>query len=111
MSESKLRFAVAFDLHYAQPDTPFDDTTRDMVTWLNDERKEKGLVAIFLNGDIIHDSSPALLRLRDEHLTKLETPYYVIKGNHDFLDPNPASPSAMWERILHPPCPNPLGRS
>jgi|MDTC01.2.fsa_nt_gb 3',5'-cyclic AMP phosphodiesterase CpdA len=94
----KLRFAVASDLHYAQPETPFDETTGNMVAWLNDEKKN-GLDAIFLNGDLTHDSSLALQSLRDKHLAKLKTPYYAIKGNHDFLDPKPDSPIATWEKV------------
>ena len=99
----KLRFAVASDLHYGQPRTPFEEATDNMVEWLNEEEASKGLDAVFLNGDLTHDSSPALKTLRDKHLTQLKAPYYTIKGNHDFLDPNPDSPTASWKKIWgHP---------
>ncbi|MHC5057944.1 MAG: twin-arginine translocation signal domain-containing protein, partial [Planctomycetota bacterium] len=47
-----LRFAVASDIHYGQKKTPFAETTERLVSWMNDERKRKGLDAVFLNGDL-----------------------------------------------------------
>lgn len=98
-SKPKLRFAVASDLHYGQGKTPFDQMTGEMVEWINSEKKNKGLDALFLNGDLTNDSSPMLLQLRDKHLAKLEVPYYAIKGNHDFIDAQPGSPTESWEKI------------
>ena len=95
----KLRFAVASDLHHGQPKTPFDRMSGELVTWMNREKQDKGLAAVFLNGDLSHDSSAALLALRDEHLCKLEAPFYTIKGNHDFIDGKPGSPAESWEKI------------
>ena len=98
-SKLKLRFAVASDLHYGQRNTPFDELTGDMVRWINAEKKGKGLDALFLNGDLSNDSSAMLLQLRDKHLSKLEASYYAIKGNHDFVDETPGSPSESWEKL------------
>ena len=93
-----LRFAVASDLHYGQARTPFDEYASNMVGWFNKEA-EKGLNRVFLNGDLVQDSSAALLALRDKHLSRLKTPYYCIKGNHDYLDPDPNSAAASWQKI------------
>ena len=99
----KLRFAAASDLHFGQGKTPFKESTDNMVKWLNQEKESKGLDAVFLNGDLTHDSSPALISLRDNHLKKLKAPYYTIKGNHDFLDTNPNSATSSWQKIWgHP---------
>lgn len=98
-SKPKLRFAVASDLHYGQGKTPFEQMTDDMVGWMNSEKKNKGLDALFLNGDLTHDSTDMLLQLRDGHLSKLEVPYYAIKGNHDFIDAKPGSDTESWEKI------------
>ncbi len=95
----KLRFAVASDLHHGQRNTPFDQMSGDLVTWINKEKQGKGLQALFLNGDLTHDSSAALLALRDQHLSKLDVPYHAIKGNHDFVDGQPGSPTESWEKI------------
>jgi hypothetical protein len=40
-----------------------------------------------------------LLDLRDKHLSKLKVPYHCIKGNHDFVDETPGSPTESWEAI------------
>ena len=95
----KLRIALASDLHYGQADTPFDNTTGEMVTWMNREKQAKGLDAVFLNGDLTHDDPAHLPALRDKHLTKLDVPYHVCKGNHDFIDEDAGSPTESWERI------------
>lgn len=93
------RFAVASDLHYGQQETQFDEMTGDMVKWINLEKQNHGLDALFLNGDLTNDSAPMLLDLRDKHLSKLEVPYHAIKGNHDFIDAQPGSPTESWEKI------------
>jgi 3',5'-cyclic-AMP phosphodiesterase len=98
-SKLRLRFAAASDLHYGQAKTPFDEMTGEMVGWIHAEKRNKGLDVVFLNGDLTNDSSPMLLQLRDKHLSKLEVPYYAIKGNHDFIDAQPGSPTETWEKI------------
>jgi 3',5'-cyclic AMP phosphodiesterase CpdA len=95
----KHRFAVASDLHFGQEGTPFAEMADEMVAWINQEKRSKGLDALFLNGDLTHDSSPALLTLRDGHLSKLQVPYHAIKGNHDFIDGIPGSPTESWKAI------------
>jgi Icc protein len=94
----KLRFAVASDIHYGQSNTPYAAMTDDLIRWINLEKQTKGLDALFLNGDLTHDSAPQLLALR-QHLSKLEVPYHVCKGNHDFVDGNAGSPTESWETI------------
>jgi len=95
----KLRFAIASDLHYGQKNTPYAEMTDDLVGWINREKGTRGLDLLFLNGDLSNDSPQALLDLRDKHLSKLDVPYYAIKGNHDFVDEQPASPTGSWEAI------------
>lgn len=95
----KLRFAVASDLHYAQRNTPYEQMTDDLVGWINREKAERGLDLLFLNGDLTQDNHQALIDLRDKHLSKLEVPYYTIKGNHDFVDGKPGSPTESWQKI------------
>lgn len=98
-SKRKLRFAVASDLHYGQANTPFEQMTKELAEWVHLEKKNKGLDALFLNGDLTHDSTEMLLQLRGGHLSKLEVPYYAIKGNHDFIDAKPGSDTESWDKI------------
>ncbi|MHC4504869.1 MAG: metallophosphoesterase family protein, partial [Planctomycetota bacterium] len=65
----------------------------------NDEKSRKGLDAVFLNGDLVHDSAMTYEDLKSKHLEKLKTPYYAIKGNHDFVDGKVGSPGRSWKRI------------
>lgn len=98
-SKPLLRFAVASDLHYGQPNTPFAEMADEMVEWINGEKRNNGLDALFLNGDLTNDSSSALLTLRDKHLSKLQVPYHAIKGNHDFVDGEAGSPTGSWQAV------------
>jgi 3',5'-cyclic AMP phosphodiesterase CpdA len=95
----KLRVCVASDLHYGQKDTPYAKMADDLVGWVNEEKKTKGLDALFLNGDLTNDSSEALLTLRDGPLSKLQVPFHTIKGNHDFIDERPGSLTESWQKI------------
>ena len=94
-----FRFAVASDVHFAQRKTPFAKTTGNLVSWLNDEKSRKGLDVIFLNGDLVHDSSSAYEELKSKYLKRLKTPYYAIKGNHDFVDGKDGSPGRSWKKV------------
>ena len=97
--EIKLRFAIASDLHYGQRNTPFEEFAENMVEWINAEKKDKGLDLFFINGDITHDEAGMLIQLRDKHLKNLDLPYYCIKGNHDYVDEKPESPTESWSKV------------
>ena len=68
----KLRFAIASDLHYGQSNTPYDKFAEAMVSWINREKKERGLDLFFINGDLTQDKAELLTQLRDKHLKNLE---------------------------------------
>lgn len=92
----KLRFAVASDLHFGAKSK---EKTEAMVAWINREKKDKGLDAFFINGDVTHDRADFHIPLRDQYLSKLKVPYYCGKGNHDYVDEKPGSPTESWEKI------------
>ena len=94
-----FRFAVASDIHFAQKRTPFAKTTENLISWLNDEKSKKGLDAIFLNGDLVHDSTQTYEALKSRYLKRLNAPYYAIKGNHDFVDAEDGSPGRSWKKV------------
>ncbi|NOQ47083.1 MAG: hypothetical protein GQ559_10515 [Desulfobulbaceae bacterium] len=87
-----FRFAVASDLHFGHSTLPFLNYIELLVLRLNEE-KEKRLDAVVLNGDITHDSTTAPKALQTNLLSKLATPYYAVKGNHDFV-----SEQESWEK-------------
>lgn len=78
----KLRFAVASDGHFGQKDTDYETFHKDLIRWMNQERVQKGLDFLILNGDIIHDE-PTLLYDAKMALKNLNIPYFVNRGNHD----------------------------
>lgn len=95
----KFRFAVASDLHFGQKGTPYEQNVNLLVSSLNEEKDTQGLDAIFLNGDLVHDSTTAYEDLKTGFLAKLNTPYYAIKGNHDYVDGQKGSPGESWDKI------------
>ncbi len=94
----RLRFAVASDGHYGQPDTSYTDHHDEMVGWLNDEKSKRGVDFTVINGDIIHDD-PAFLPEAKKKYDSLKMPYYVSHGNHDKTDA--VSWEKLWKIPLH----------
>jgi 3',5'-cyclic AMP phosphodiesterase CpdA len=82
----KLRFAIASDIHYAQPDTDFAANTASLIKWLNDDHARNHLDLAIINGDLVHNRPDLLPEIKSKYLDKLSVPYYTIPGNHDFAD-------------------------
>ncbi|MEJ7769022.1 MAG: metallophosphoesterase [Chitinophagaceae bacterium] len=85
-----LRFALASDGHYGEPNTKFELHYDEMIGWLNREKKQRGVDFSMINGDLIHND-PAFLPTVKIKLDQLDMPYYVSHGNHDMVD------GATWE--------------
>jgi DNA repair exonuclease SbcCD nuclease subunit len=79
----KLRFALASDGHYGQPDTESDKHFEDLVNWLNDDHSIKPLDFVIFNGDLVHDDPNLLNKVKSAYFDKLHFPYYAVPGNHD----------------------------
>lgn len=91
-----FRFAVGGDLHYGDGD--YRKNAENFVNWLNQEYEGRGLDLFFLNGDVVHDITDKYEELKEEFLSKLNMPYFAIKGNHDYLEEG-----QTWESIWgHP---------
>jgi hypothetical protein len=86
-----LRFALASDGHYGQPQTKYDETHNKMVGWLNEERRRRGLDFSVINGDVFHDN-PKFLPEVKKAWDQLKMKYYVTHGNHDMI------PESEWEQ-------------
>src|SRR5262245_33748338 len=77
-----LRFAVASDGHYGQPETTYEKFFAEIVGHINKSHEEKAFDFCVINGDIIHDDKtfyPAAKLALDQ----LKPKYYVSQGNHD----------------------------
>lgn len=77
-----LRFALASDGHYGQPNTSFEELHESMVNQLNTAHSLHKFDFVVINGDIVHDDPvhyPAVKKAWDT----LTMPYYVTHGNHD----------------------------
>ncbi|MFN8353033.1 MAG: metallophosphoesterase [Spirosomataceae bacterium] len=79
-----LRFALASDGHYGQPNTDFEGFHNDLIRWMNAEKQGKGLDFVIMNGDLIHDKPELMLQVQ-QVFNRLPVPYYVTRGNHDHV--------------------------
>lgn len=88
-----FRFAIASDGHYGEPGVEWGKNYSNLINWLREEKRTRGLDVWFFNGDIIHDAReflPEILQMFDS----VTVPYYVIRGNHDTI------PDDEWEKIF-----------
>jgi Icc-related predicted phosphoesterase len=85
-AQPKLRFALASDIHYGQPETDFVKNTGNMIKWLNADHAKNHLDFVIVNGDLVHNRPDLLPEIKTQYLDKLNVPYHTIPGNHDFAD-------------------------
>ncbi len=86
-ADVQLRFAIASDGHYGEPNTSYNRYFDDMIGWLNQEKKQRGVDFTVINGDLFHDN-PVFLPQVKQKLDGLQMKYYVSHGNHDKVDDN-----------------------
>lgn len=79
-----LRFAVASDGHYGQPNINSEKDFGDVVAWMEAEKRRAGLDFVVFNGDLIHDD-PKFLPAVKRAFDRLTMPYFVTRGNHDMV--------------------------
>lgn len=90
----KLRFALASDGHYAQPNTDSDRFYSDLINWLTKEHQQNHLDMVIINGDLVHNRPDLLPKVKATYLDKLPVPYHTIPGNHDFAD------AKIWKNVF-----------
>ena len=78
----KLRFLVASDNHYGQPNTAFEELTKIFVEKANAFHATQKIDFTVINGDIINDDPAFLIPVKAAY-DGLKMPYYVSRGNHD----------------------------
>src|ERR1700722_8879900 len=86
-----LRFVVASDGHYGQPQTEYDAHHDEMVNWINAEQ-QRGVDFTFINGDLFHNDV-IFLEQAKKKWDGLQMPYYVSHGNLDNTSPE------NWEKV------------
>jgi hypothetical protein len=85
-SKVKLRFVVASDVHYGQPNTLFEQMTETVMNQINLFHQQSPVDFCVVNGDLIHNEK-SFLPLVKEKFDLLKMPYYVTRGNHDMVTP------------------------
>lgn len=90
----KLRFAIASDGHYGQPETDSALFYRNLVQWLEKEHRQNHLDFVIINGDLVHDRPDLLVEVKEKYLAQLPVPYYALPGNHDWAD------APLWKSIF-----------
>ena len=88
----KLRFVVASDIHYGQPNTPYEQMLDSVTKHINLFHNQSPLDFCVMNGDLIHNEQ-SFMPLVKEKLDFLTMPYYVTRGNHDMVS------SDFWKSI------------
>ena len=88
----KLRFVVASDGHYGQPNTEYENFFATLTTRINEEHRQNPFAFCVVNGDIIHDDKTHFPAAKAA-LDKLAVKYYVSQGNHDHVN------AEEWEAI------------
>ena len=88
-----LRFALASDGHFGQPDTDHVRKHELVVQALNGEKSARGLDFTVVNGDLIHND-PLQLPLVKQTWDGLHMPWYPTHGNHDMVS------ESVWSKTL-----------
>jgi 3',5'-cyclic AMP phosphodiesterase CpdA len=86
-SKVKLRFVVASDIHYGQPNTLYEQMMETVTQHINSFHQHSPLDFCVMNGDLIHNEK-SFLPLVKEKIDALKMPYYVTRGNHDMVTPD-----------------------
>jgi len=83
-----MTWLVTSDLHLT--DRPRDAHRFGLFQWMAKQQRKHGVTATFILGDITDkkdNHSSALVNRIVDGLTMLAPPIYILKGNHDFVDP------------------------
>ena len=92
----KMRFAVASDSHYGQPNTPYVSMMDTIIDKINLFHGSNPLDFCVMNGDIVHDEKSFLAQAKQK-IDGLKVPYFVTRGNHDKCS------SDYWEQVWNMP--------
>jgi Icc protein len=88
----QLRFVVASDAHYGQPNTAYEQMMDTITQHINLFHQHSPLDFCVMNGDLIHNEKSFLPQVKSK-LGSLNMPYYVTRGNHDMVAAD------YWEQV------------
>ena len=91
-----LRFAIASDFHYGQPETAFEAMTDTLIRSVQQFHKQNPLDFCVLNGDIIHNDQ-SFLPIVKQKFASFTMPWFVTRGNHDLVSAN------YWQEVWNTP--------
>ena len=91
-----MRFVVASDAHYEQPNTAFDEMIEKVINQINLFHKENPLDFCVINGDLIHNEKPLLPKVKKK-LDVLTMPLHITRGNHDMVTED------EWKQVFNKP--------
>ncbi|MCW3120390.1 MAG: metallophosphoesterase [Chitinophagaceae bacterium] len=80
----KLRFVVASDGHYGEPNTDYENYFATAVSRINEEHGKNAFSFCVINGDVIHNDK-SFYPAAKKALDNLHMKYYVSQGNHDHV--------------------------
>ncbi|WP_304517702.1 metallophosphoesterase family protein [Cecembia rubra] len=87
--KTKLKFIVASDGHYGQPNTEFEASHKTLLKAIQQEQEVDFVV---FNGDLIHDDPKWMPEVKKVY-DSLKLPYFPVKGNHDRIS------ETAWQNI------------
>lgn len=87
--KTKLKFIVASDGHYGQPNTDYEGSHTALIQAILQEGEVDFVV---FNGDLIHDDPKWMPEVKKVY-DNMKLPYYPVKGNHDRIS------EESWENI------------
>jgi predicted MPP superfamily phosphohydrolase len=83
----KLKFIIASDGHFGQPNTDFEKSHKELIEAIH---LEENVDFVIFNGDLIHDEPKWMPEVKKVYDT-LKVPYFPVKGNHDRIS------ETVWE--------------
>jgi len=84
-----MNWLVTSDIHLS--DRPRDQHRFGLFRWLAQQQKLHGVTATFILGDLTEkkdNHSATLVNRTIDEMTQLKPPVYILRGNHDGLDPD-----------------------
>jgi|SRR6516162_563011 predicted phosphodiesterase len=84
-----VNWLVTSDIHLS--DRPRDQYRLGLFRWLAEQQKRYNVTATFILGDLTEkkdNHSATLVNRAIDEMTRLKPPVYILRGNHDGLDPN-----------------------
>src|SRR5258706_13941052 len=83
-----MSYLLVGDTHFS--DRPKDAYRFGIFRWIHEQQKKYQPAATFILGDVCDrkdNHSAALVNQITNELNRLEKPIFILKGNHDYTDP------------------------